>query len=698
MTSVYSQEYRFKQTAGPSGGLTYVIDSYKDTLITGGKSGLWLSADWGETWEKRGLSSTKIASITINDNRWIVGGYRDKIMISKNSGSSWERYTEGLPFWFNISGIIEKNNVLILASDCCGIYRSLDQGETWEASNYGITNFDFIDINSGDSTIIAIALGASGDHVFLSSDFGNSWIQPETDLSLRKTVTFQDCIYGFMWRGSGIKISGDDGYSWQAIDNTNFPGAAEIDINQFGYFISSTDVLYRSTDHGITWQSITPSFGSRFFQNIETLKDRIFISSYQGIYSSADGGDTWMDINPGRVATEVTSIIEFDGSLFAGTFGGGVHRSTDKGETWVPTNTGLTHLDVNHLVKFKNKLYATTGGYYDYLGEKGILYVNSDGNSWQKLHPNLSIYSRPFCSTSNSTYMFYGNIWGLFRSSNGSSWQELATGQWTKNTKAVASIGSAIVMGTGGSPSRYYRSSDNGSSWNEIEGLNILHISNITAIDSIFYAGSDDMSLVYRSVDLGQSWERVNCPAWNFCEISSFEKTGDTLYVGLNSGGYGFFESEGHGLLISPDNGETWSHAIDSTLTMNVNSLEWFNGELFVGTEGGGVIKYSSKKEIEEDPDPEEDPEAHLKFVLHNSYPNPTTNITTFKYQLPNFGRVVFQIFDINGRIVHILDEGQKNKGDHTVLWNAQTVSSGVYFYRLTYDGKSVVRKCVVIK
>ncbi len=60
--------------------------------------------------------------------------------------------------------------------------------------------------------------------------------------------------------------------------------------------------------------------------------------------------------------------------------------------------------------------------------------------------------------------------------------------------------------------------------------------------------------------------------------------------------------------------------------------------------------------------------------------------------------RVSLQIIDMNGRIKEILFNGPINPGDQKYLWNANTYPSGGYFSRLSYGGKSITRKILLIK
>lgn len=74
---------------------------------------------------------------------------------------------------------------------------------------------------------------------------------------------------------------------------------------------------------------------------------------------------------------------------------------------------------------------------------------------------------------------------------------------------------------------------------------------------------------------------------------------------------------------------------------------------------------------------------------------NPTTTIT---YQIPKSSLVKLSIYDIDGRLVKTLVNEQKNAGYYSVKWNAEEVSSGIYFYRIDAGEFSSVKKCLVVK
>ena len=85
-------------------------------------------------------------------------------------------------------------------------------------------------------------------------------------------------------------------------------------------------------------------------------------------------------------------------------------------------------------------------------------------------------------------------------------------------------------------------------------------------------------------------------------------------------------------------------------------------------------------------------------YSLSQNYPNPFNPLTTIRYQLPVGGNVNLQMFDLTGRLVQTLVDENKQAGDYTIIWNAQNVSSGIYFYRIQTEGFTSVKKCVKLK
>jgi hypothetical protein len=86
------------------------------------------------------------------------------------------------------------------------------------------------------------------------------------------------------------------------------------------------------------------------------------------------------------------------------------------------------------------------------------------------------------------------------------------------------------------------------------------------------------------------------------------------------------------------------------------------------------------------------------KFFLYQNCPNPFNPTTTIRYELPEASNVKLQVFDLTGRLVETLVDENQPAGEYLIGWNAQNVSSGIYFYRMQTDGFTSVKKCVKLK
>lgn len=80
------------------------------------------------------------------------------------------------------------------------------------------------------------------------------------------------------------------------------------------------------------------------------------------------------------------------------------------------------------------------------------------------------------------------------------------------------------------------------------------------------------------------------------------------------------------------------------------------------------------------------------------SYPNPFNATTLLTYKLAQSGPVEISIFNLIGQKVAALSQGQQNAGEHSLVWNAASCPSGVYFARLEAGGRSDTKKLVLLK
>ncbi|MCU0372053.1 MAG: T9SS type A sorting domain-containing protein, partial [Ignavibacteria bacterium] len=86
------------------------------------------------------------------------------------------------------------------------------------------------------------------------------------------------------------------------------------------------------------------------------------------------------------------------------------------------------------------------------------------------------------------------------------------------------------------------------------------------------------------------------------------------------------------------------------------------------------------------------------KFDLSQNYPNPFNPVTKINYAVPVKGFVTIKIYNILGKEVASLVSDTKEPGYYSVDFNASTLSSGVYYYKLESGTFSDVKKMMLIK
>jgi hypothetical protein len=90
--------------------------------------------------------------------------------------------------------------------------------------------------------------------------------------------------------------------------------------------------------------------------------------------------------------------------------------------------------------------------------------------------------------------------------------------------------------------------------------------------------------------------------------------------------------------------------------------------------------------------------ELPKEFALYQNYPNPFNPTTKIKYDLPNDSRVTISIYNLIGQEVATLVDENQEAGFKSVEWNAGSLPSGMYVYRLTANTFSDVKKMLLLK
>ena len=95
--------------------------------------------------------------------------------------------------------------------------------------------------------------------------------------------------------------------------------------------------------------------------------------------------------------------------------------------------------------------------------------------------------------------------------------------------------------------------------------------------------------------------------------------------------------------------------------------------------------------------------DAVTEVELLQAVPSPFNPSTVIGYAIPAPGHVKLRVFDVSGRLVRVLVDGDETAGRHRVTWMGRddaghTVASGVYFYQLDASGKTLRKSMTLLK
>ncbi len=92
------------------------------------------------------------------------------------------------------------------------------------------------------------------------------------------------------------------------------------------------------------------------------------------------------------------------------------------------------------------------------------------------------------------------------------------------------------------------------------------------------------------------------------------------------------------------------------------------------------------------------DNQLPMSFKLYQNYPNPFNAVTRIDYDLGKASRVKINIFNVAGDRITTLVDGPQEIGNHQVLWDGASVSSGVYFYQINTGDFQATKRMLLLK
>ncbi len=375
-----------------------------------------------------------------------------------------------------------------------------------------------------------------------------------------------------------------------------------------------------------------------------------------GVFRSADQGVTWKALNTGLTSVAVNAVTGSAAGLFAGT-------------EWTESSRGLEYVNVYAFAASGSNLFAATWN--------GVLRSSNNGADWTPVNIGLADTYTNALAASGTTLYAGTNGTGVFRSvDNGAHWSAVDSGLTNKQINCLAATEANVIAGTAGG---VFMSSDHGTSWIAATGA--------PASGTFLLAGTADG--VYRSADSGATWSKAST-GMTMTLVNSLAVSGANVFA-AGGGPVSVF--------LSPNNAESWSAVNTGLPSSSALSVAVFGTHLFAGSSGLWLrplpeMNLSAVEGAVQEP---------VGFDLGQNYPNPFNPSTTISFSLPARARVKLAVYDVLGKIVSTLIDGDAAAGTHRAVWNGCTshgspAASGAYVYRLESNGMTHARTMLLMK
>ncbi len=413
-------------------------------------------------------------------------------------------------------------------------------------------------------------------------------------------------------------------------------------------FIWILSVLLWSTSEA-QWSRIAEIPETRIASALLVVHDTLYVATDSVLYVGANGGTTWfVGIQPAIQKDVISCLVKYNSVIVIGTYHNGVFKSSDEGISWEPYSSGLAGLgatDIGGLLVRRDSIVAGTYG-------EGLFATAAD-------------FSQPWGSLGDSISNYQGD-----------------------NVYKMLMIGNTLLANAGGN-GYMFRYTDAQPWWNPIP-INSPHrlvgqvVTGMASDATDVFAGTN--AGMYQSTDEGLSWTRVNFtdPPSTVRELLLFH--GSTLYALTST-------PDSSSLFSSSDEGENWK-SLGVFPLPNVFDIAMVGDTFYMGR-AGGVWKASLSQLTTTVLDKAALPHA---FKLHQNYPNPFNPTTKIGFEIGNFGFVSLKIYDVLGREVTALVNEVKRPGIYEILFDANGLASGTYFYRLKIGEFTETKRLTLVR
>jgi uncharacterized repeat protein (TIGR01451 family) len=383
------------------------------------------------------------------------------------------------------------------------------------------------------------------------------------------------------------------------------------------------------------------------------------------------------------------------------------------GNLWFTCGEGLPAKDGLFSPLVVTDLYQDSAGriWLTTWGFDGLYYSDDGGQTWSSANADLSGgvggapdgipdgFAQIYAITEDilGTLYISANNGDVYRSFDRAvTWQKakqlpMGTADTAYSLEADPTVPGKLYAGTFGDS--LYVTQDFAETWDrpDLDGLGNGYIFDIE-IDPItgnIFVGT--AKGIFYSADEGENWDGLNSAfpfPTNPPEIRN---------ISFDVNGSLFASTWGQGVWASLD----WqADALGefALKTGNVMDISVSNGFVHVLTDTGATYRFAYEGRSSSVNTEDETVELPNGFALEQNYPNPFNPTTSIAFSLPQSAQVNLTVFDVLGRRVATLVNGNLAAGQHQVQFEASSLPSGMYLYRLTTPKGAMTQKMMLLK
>jgi photosystem II stability/assembly factor-like uncharacterized protein len=388
-------------------------------------------------------------------------------------------------------------------------------------------------------------------------------------------------------------------------------------------------------------------------------------------------------------------------------------------------------------IKFVNGTTATI------VGEDGLILKTTDlGQSWEELSSGITNSLFGYSPLDEQTALACGENGIILKTIDGGVTWNLKSTPTTSNLKDVEFVNSETALACGENGTVIY-STDGGESWETvtINTANTLH--DIDFYDELTGYICGELGTLLKTEDGGRTFADISL-GFSGANLFSVQAFGEgKIVVGgvdqaiflTHNGGQSWFgpnnlmsendvfdikffnENDGilageNGMILRTTNGGfSWDNSIVNLLAPDLDlfTIAFADANYGISTGQNGIKVYTTNGGVSwtesmiVNPNARCNNEEKTAEKLLQNYPNPFNPSTVISYKVSNNNsEVMLRVYDITGREVCTLFNGVQNSGSYNIKFDASSLSSGVYFYKLivkSADGSySEVKKMILAK